>query len=79
MFLSLEDRQELIKRISLNTRILIVVFNEILMPQDSFSRTIVTRRRIRCRKFVTIFKNHLKFYTFFFVFKKSMKDNNNTT
>ena len=36
MFFSLEDRQELIKRISLNTRTLIVTFNEILIPQDSF-------------------------------------------
>ena len=32
----LEDKQELIKRISLNTWILIVVFNEILIPQDFF-------------------------------------------
>ena len=42
MFLSLEDRQEPIKRISLNIRTLIVIFNEILIPQDSFSMTIVT-------------------------------------
>ena len=58
MFFSLKDRQELIKRISLNTRTLIVTFNEILIPQDSFSSTTVTRRRIRRRKFVTLFKNH---------------------
>ena len=32
----LESRQEPIKRTSLNTRILIVVFNKILIPQDSF-------------------------------------------
>ena len=32
----LEDKQELIKRISLNTWILIVVFNEILIPWDFF-------------------------------------------
>ena len=32
----LEDKQEFIKRISLNTWILIVVFNEILIPQDFF-------------------------------------------
>ena len=51
MFFSLEDRQELIKRISLNTQTLIVVFNEILIPQDSFSRTTVTRRKICRRKF----------------------------
>ena len=49
MFFSLEDRQELIKRISLNTQTLIVVFNEILIPQHSFSRTTVTRQRIRRR------------------------------
>ena len=54
MFFSLKDRQELIKRISLNTRTLIVVFNEILIPQDSFSRTTVTRRRIHRRKFTLI-------------------------
>ena len=59
MFFSLEDRQELIKRISLNTQTLIVVFNEILIPQDSFSRTTITRQRIRRRKFVTLFQNHL--------------------
>ena len=49
VFFFLEDRQELIKRISLNTRILIVVFNEILIPQDFFSRTTVTRQRIHRR------------------------------
>ena len=58
MFFSLEDRQKLIKRILLNTRTLIVVFNEILISQDSFSMTTVTRRRIRRRKFVTTFQNH---------------------
>ena len=57
MFFSLKYRQELIKRISLNTRTLIMVFNEILIPQDSFSRTTVTRRRIRRRKFVILFRN----------------------
>ena len=57
MSFSLEDRQELIKRISLNSRTLIVVFNEILIPQDSFSMTTVTRRRIYCRKFVILFQN----------------------
>ena len=64
----LEDRLELIKRISLNTRTLIVVFNEILIPQDSFSMTTVTRRRIHRRKFMTIFQNHLKFLIFVFIF-----------
>ena len=54
---SLEDRQELIKRISLNTRTLIVVFNEILIPQDSFSRTTVTRQKIRRRRSTFISKN----------------------
>ena len=49
MFFSLEDRQELIKRILLNTRTLIVAFNEILIPQDSFSRTTITHRRIHRR------------------------------
>ena len=57
MFFSLEDRQELIKRISLNTRTLIVVFNKILIPQDSFSRTIVTRRKIRHRKYIIMSQN----------------------
>ena len=65
---SLEDRQGLIKRISLNTWIFIVVFNEILIPQDSFSRTTVTRQRIRCRKFMTKFKNHLKFHISFILY-----------
>ena len=46
---SLEDRQQLIKRISLNTQTLIVVFNEILIPQDSFSRTTIIHRRIHRR------------------------------
>ena len=55
MFLSLEDRQELIKRISLNTRTLIVIFNEIPIHQDSCSRTTVTCRRIHRQKFVPIF------------------------
>ena len=55
---SFEDRLKLIKRISLNTLTLIAIFNEILIPQDSFSRTIVTRQRIRRRKFVTLFQNH---------------------
>ena len=57
MSFSLEDRQELIKRISLNSRTLIVVFNEILIPQDSFSKTTVTRQRIRRRRFAVISKN----------------------
>ena len=61
MFFSLEDRQELIKRILLNTRILIVVFNEILMPQDSFSRTTITRQRIHRRKFSTTFPKSFLF------------------
>ena len=65
MFFSLEDRQELIKRISLNTRTLIAVFNEILIRQDSFSKTTVTHRRIRRRKFVTTFQNHLKIHISF--------------
>ena len=51
------NKRELIKRISLNTWILFVVFNEILIPQDSFSRTTVTRPRIRRRKFTSIFQN----------------------
>ena len=55
MFLSLEDRQEPIKRISLNTQTLIMVFNEILIPQYSCSRTTITRRRIHRRKFVPLF------------------------
>ena len=49
MFFSLEDKQELIKSISLNARTHIVIFNEILVPQNSFSRTTVTRQRIRRR------------------------------
>ena len=32
-----------------------MVFNEILIPQDSFSMTTVTRPRIRRRRFMTIF------------------------
>ena len=48
----LEHRQEPIKRTSLNTRILIVVFNEILIPQDFFSMTTITHQRIRRRKFI---------------------------
>ena len=51
----LESRQEPIKRTLLNTRILIVVFNEILIPQDFFSRTIVTRQKTRRRKFIATF------------------------
>ena len=62
MFFSLEDRQEPVKRISLNTRTLIVVFNEILIPQDSFSRTTVTRPRIRRRKSVFISKILVLFF-----------------
>ena len=70
----LEIRQEPIKRTSLNTRILIVVFNEILIPEDSFSRTIVTRQRIHRQKFATTFysKFHifalLLFYFILFIF-----------
>ena len=56
-FFFLEDRQELIKRISLNTRIFIVVFNEILISQDFFSKIIIIRRRIHRRKFVIISQN----------------------
>ena len=74
MFLSLEYRQETIKRISLNTRTLIVVFNEILIPQDSFSKTTVTRQRIRRRKFPIILQNifiktFLSFLYFFVKFR----------
>ena len=54
----LGSRQESIKRTSLNTRILIVVFNEILIPQDSSSRTTVTHQRIRHQKFVTSSQDH---------------------
>ena len=63
----LESRQEPIKRTSLNTQILIVIFNEILIPQDSFSRTIITRQRIRRRKFATTFPKwfYLKFHNLF--------------
>ena len=45
-FFSLEDRQELFKRISLNTRTLIVVFNEILIPMtDSLTSYSCPRKR----------------------------------
>ena len=55
----LESRQEPIKRILLNTWILIVVFNEILIPQDFFSMTTVTRQIIRHRRFMTTFQNQI--------------------
>ena len=46
-----------------------MVFNKILIPQDSFSRTTVTRRRIHRRKFVTLFQNHfIQNYIYFFAF-----------
>ena len=35
----------LLYRISLNTCVLLMVFNEILIPQDSFTKTNVTRKR----------------------------------
>ena len=69
----LESKQESIKRISLNTQTLIMVFNEILIPQDFFFRTTVTRQKIRRRKFVsfsqiTLFKeNHIYFRTIMFL------------
>ena len=69
---SLEDRQELIKRISLNTWTLIVVFNEILIPQDSFSRTTVTRQKIHHREFATTFPKiilfKISYFCFYFIF-----------
>ena len=42
-------------RISLNTWVLLMVFNEILTPQDSFTETNVTRKRVRRRKFIIMF------------------------
>ena len=86
----LEDGQEFIKRISLNTRTLIVVFNEILIPQYSFSMTTITRRRIHRRKFVTLFQNHfiqnyiiffafILFFVYFYMSLMNMKDSNNFT
>ena len=65
----LESRQEPIKRTLLNTWILIVVFNEILIPQDSSSRTTVTRQRIHRRKFATTFPKsfYSKFHIFAFI------------
>ena len=50
-----------------------MIFNEILIPQDSFSRTTVTRRRIRRRmNFIKeIFKKKDIFLqNIFFIFKK---------
>ena len=64
----LEDKQELIKRISLNTWILIVVFNEILIPQDSFSKTTIIRRKIRRWKSPFIFQNTFVIFKTFFLF-----------
>ena len=54
----LSNKRGPIKRISLNTRILFVVFNEILISQDSFSRTTVTRQRIRRRRSTFITKKY---------------------
>ena len=51
------NKRKTIKRISLNTQTLFVVFNEILIPQDSFFRTIVTRQRIHRRRSAVISKN----------------------
>ena len=45
-----------------------MIFNEILIPRDSFTETNVTRKRVRRRKFVTTFRNHLGFHIFVFFF-----------
>ena len=48
-----------------------MVFNEILTPQDSFTETNVTRKRVRRWKFVTLFQNYFikkQLFPFLYVF-----------
>ena len=47
-----------------------MIFNEILIPQDSFTKTNVTRKRVRRRKFAITFQNYfyLKFHIFVFIY-----------
>ena len=87
MFLSLEDWQEPIKRISLNTRTLIVVFNEILIPRDSnTSRFFFEDNYNSSKNPSSEIRDHIPksfkisyFIIFFYMYLKNMKDNNNTT
>ena len=65
-----------------------MIFNEILIPQDSFTETNVTRKKIHRRKFATTFpksfysKFHIfafiLFFVYFYMSLKNMKDNNKT-
>ena len=80
----MESRQEPIKRTSLNTRIPIVVFNEILIPQDSLTETNVTRKRSVVGSSYLYSKIILKFqlFVFFFIYifhALENMENNNTS
>ena len=58
-----------------------MIFNKILIPQESFTKTNVTRKRVRRRKFVITFKSYFLFkishfvFIHFFIFE-SMEDDN---
>ena len=58
-----------------------MVFNEILIPQDSFTKTNVTRKKVRSRKFVTTFQNRFTWNFSFcsYIFFENMEDNDNIT
>ena len=58
-----------------------MVFNEILIPQDSFTETNVTRKRVHRRKFLNTFQNHfnLNFPFCFYILFGNMEDNDNIT
>ena len=60
-----------------------MIFNKILIPQDSFTKTNVTRKRVRRRKFVITFKSYFLFkishFVFIHFFLENMENNNNIT
>ena len=76
-----EDEQELIKRISLNTWILIVVFNGILIPQDFFFEDNCNSSKnpsseihiFIIKSFYLKFHNFIFLYTFFFCILENIK------